>query len=251
MSAPPAQLTAAVGSIAAFQPESERIDPYLERLQLYLTANNFPDERKVAALLTLVGSTAYEVLRSLLAPALPQTKTYDELVQVLRNHYAPKPMVIAERFHFHRRNQQSGESIAEYIAELRKLALHCEFGDYLNQALRDRLVCGLLHDSIQKRLLAEADLTLARALTLAQGMEAASKNTQSLKSQEAAIRQVYKPPSGKPGKGPPSGRDSGNSKGQVCYGCGRSNHIPAECIHRDSECHTCGKKGQHLSCMSQ
>ena len=183
MSAPPAQLTAAVGSIAAFQPESEWIDSYLERLQLYLTANNFPDERKVAALLTLVGSTAYEVLRSLLAPALPQTKTYDELVQVLRDHYAPKPMVIAERFHFHRRNQQSGESIAEYIAELQKLALHCEFGDYLNQALRDRLVCGLLHNSIQKRLLAEADLTLApRALTLAQGMEAASKNTQSLKS---------------------------------------------------------------------
>jgi len=33
--------------------------------------------------------------------------------------------------------------IAEYVAELRSLAAHCDFGDYLEEALRDRLVCGL------------------------------------------------------------------------------------------------------------
>ena len=97
----------------------------------------------MATLLSIVGGTAYEILRSLLAPALPQTKSYTVLVETLQKHYAPKPLVIAERFHFHRRDQKSGESIAEYIAELRKLSIHCEFGDYLNQALRDRLVCGL------------------------------------------------------------------------------------------------------------
>ena len=99
-------------------------------------------------------------------------------------------MLIAERFHFHRRNQQNGGTISEYIAELRKLALHCEFGDYLDQALRDRLVCGLLSDSIQKRLLAEADLTLTRALSISQGMEAASKNTQSLNAKKPLLRSV-------------------------------------------------------------
>ena len=100
------------------------IDSYLERLELYLTANNFPAGRKVQALLTLVGSTKYEVTRSLRAPTLPQDKTCDEIVEVLKAHYAPKPIVTAERFHFHRRNQQYGETISEYIAELRKLALH-------------------------------------------------------------------------------------------------------------------------------
>ncbi len=64
-----------------------------------------------------------------------------------------KPLEITERFHFHRRNQQSGETIADYIATLRKLALHCEFEEYLDQALQDRLVCGLLSEHIQKRLL--------------------------------------------------------------------------------------------------
>ena len=165
-------LTTAIGSIAAFQPESERIESYLERVELYMTANNFPEGRKVAALLSIVGGTAYEILRSLLAPALPQTKSYTVLVDTLQKHYAPKPLVIAERFHFHRRDHKSGESIAEYIAELRKLSIHCEFGDYLNQALRDRLVCGLRSEAPQKQLLAESGLTLARAMSLAQGMEA-------------------------------------------------------------------------------
>ena len=55
--------------------------------------------------------------------------------------------------------------------ELRRLSIHCEFGDYLEQALRDRLVCGLLSQSTQKKLLAEADLTLAQALSIAQGTE--------------------------------------------------------------------------------
>ena len=63
------------------------------------------------------------------------------------------------RFHFHRRDQAADESIAEYVAELRRLSTNCKFGATLNDALRDRLVCGMRNTSAQKRLLAEADLT--------------------------------------------------------------------------------------------
>ena len=36
---------------------------------------------------------------------------------------------MAERFHFYRRDQSAGETISEYIAELRRLSTHCEFLD--------------------------------------------------------------------------------------------------------------------------
>ena len=97
------------------------------------------------------------------------------------NHYAPKRVVIAERFHFYRRNQAPGESIAEFVAELRKLSTHCSFKDsQLEEALRDRLVCGLRSVATQRRLLTEAKLTFADALKTAQGMEAAERNAQTL-----------------------------------------------------------------------
>ena len=115
-----------------------------------------------------------------MAPNLPKDKDYDSLADVLKQHFDPKPLVIAERFHFYKRVQSSTESIAEFVADLRRLSIHCEFGTFLNEALRDRFVCGVEDQHIQKKLLAEDGLTMARALGIAQGMEAAAKNSKEL-----------------------------------------------------------------------
>ena len=109
------------------------------------------------------------------------TKSFPELKAVLTKHFEPKPVIIAERFQFHHRNQAVGETVAEYEAELRKLAIHCAFGEYLSEVIRDHIVCGLHSESTQKRLLAEDDLTLAKTIEIAQGMEAAECNAVRLK----------------------------------------------------------------------
>ena len=63
--------TGQVGHIGEFVPEVENVSAYLERLQLYITANSIPEEKKVSVLLTVVGAKVYSLLRSLVAPALP------------------------------------------------------------------------------------------------------------------------------------------------------------------------------------
>jgi len=75
------------------------------------------------------------------APANPRDKTFKQLADILHQHFNPKPLIIAEHFHFHKCDQGPGETIGEFLAELRCLATHCDFGDYLDQALRDCLVC--------------------------------------------------------------------------------------------------------------
>ena len=72
-----------------------------------------------------------------------------------------------------------------YVAELRKLATHCNFGGNLNETLRDRLVCGLRNMQIQKRLFSEAKLKYSKAVEIAVVMETAIRgasvsSTQSL-----------------------------------------------------------------------
>ena len=81
-----------------------------------------------------------------------------------------------QRFQFNSRVRRDGESIADYVAELRKLAEFCNYGDSLNKMLRDRLVWGVKDAYTQKKLLAERDLTLATAVQLAQSAEIAEKN---------------------------------------------------------------------------
>ena len=166
------------GCIDEFHPENESIEAYLERLDLYFRANDIKDEQKrVSIFLSVMGGKTYSVLRDLLAPVKTLEKSFDELSSELRKHFQPKKIVIAEQFHFHRRNQAPEENITEYIAQLRKLTTHCEFGDHLSEALRVRFVCGLKSEVIQKRLLSEVDLTFKRAVDIAQAIEAAEQHT--------------------------------------------------------------------------
>ena len=195
-----------IGKIDEFKPEQESVATYLERMELFFVANNIKEaEKQVTVFLSVVGANTYTLLRGLVAPEKPKDKSFAQLTEVLKKHYEPTRIVIAERFYFHRRGQQVGESIAQYVAELRRLAIHCEFDAYLEDALRDRFVCGIRSESIQRSLLTEKNLSLARAVELAQCMEAAEKNALSFKGAEAPIQNVQQSsvPSGATHRQPP------------------------------------------------
>ena len=59
--------------------------------------------------------------------------------------------------------------------ELKRLALKCEFGAFLEEALWGQLVCRLKNIQIQKKLLAERELTLKKAFETAPSMELGDK----------------------------------------------------------------------------
>jgi hypothetical protein len=149
-----------LGNLQEFNPDNETIVVYLERMQMFFEVNNVEDAKRVPVLLTANGAK-YSLLRDLVSPATPREKSLDELVKVLKDHFEPKPLVIAERYRFYHRDQRTDESIAEYLAVLKKLASTCKFRNFLDEALRDRLVCGVRSKAIQKKLLAEDGLTLA------------------------------------------------------------------------------------------
>ena len=112
---------ATLGSIESFRPGSEDWNAYSERFDQYIIANDIKDEKKiVATFLTTIGSKTYNLLRDLLAPTKPSEVKFTALVKTLRDHYEPKPIGIAERFHFHKREQHAGEGVAGYSAALKK-----------------------------------------------------------------------------------------------------------------------------------
>ena len=91
-------------------------------------ANGITDEKLVPTFLSIMGPKTFNLLRDLLQPVKPGSKTYEEIVDILTNHLSHKPLVIAERFRFHKRGQEEGESDTMFMAARRKLAEHCEFG---------------------------------------------------------------------------------------------------------------------------
>ena len=176
----------------------------------------------------------YGLLRSLTAPKAPKESSFKELLELLKAHFKPAPIVIAERYWFHCRDQAAGESIGDYVAELCRLTAHCHFEattDNLEEVLRDCFVCGLRNESTRKRLLTEKDLTFLKALEIAKSLETAAKDAQQLKGSEQAGT-VHNVASWSPRK-------------EACYRCGKTNHKASDCKFKEAVCYNCGKRG-HL-----
>ena len=71
---------------------------------------------------------------------------------------------------------------------------------------------------------------MTKAVKLAQGMEAAERNTRSLKGSDPAIRRL-------------TGRPGVRKQQQPCSRCEKTTHTPSDCRFKVAECHACGKKG--------
>ena len=100
--------------------------------------------KKRAIFLTELGADSFTLVNDLLTPRSAKEVELTEITRV--EHYNPAPLEIAESFHFSTRVRKEGESIADFIVALKKLSIHCNFGVYLNRALRDRFVCGLNYE---------------------------------------------------------------------------------------------------------
>ncbi|OON21580.1 hypothetical protein X801_02523, partial [Opisthorchis viverrini] len=157
----------------------------------------------VNVLLTICGSATYRLIRSLVAPDLPNKNTFDDLVSIAFKHYKPKPSIIAQRFKFNTRVQKEGESI---VLEVRSHTGQCDYKNFRNDMLRDRLVVGrrnariqqclLAHNRlvvgrrnarIQQCLLADSNLNLETIFDTAVVLEAAENNASSLQSVKPTV----------------------------------------------------------------
>ena len=227
---------ATYGRINEFEESSEEWSQYVDRMGHYFTANEIDDADKQRAIfLPVCGSKVYKLICDLLAPAKPDTKSLKDLVELVKNHVQPKPSEIVQRYKFHSCFRSKDQSNSDYVAHLRHLSFDCNFGDTLDAMLRDRFVCGVNDERIERRLLAEKELAFEKALTNAKLMEQATKNVSDLQK-EGNVNVVK------------SGRTF-QQKGETrreqkeCWRCGGKNHGPSECYFKDAECYNCHGKG--------
>ena len=132
-----------------------------------------------------------------------------------------------------------------YVAKLRKLLVHCDLKAKLNDALRDRLVCGIKKENIQKRLLSESDLKLEETIESATAMKTAAKDTVELQHQHRPDS-VHKPSK----RHIVSAKQKENNK--ACFRCARSNLTLYQCHFKEETCRFFSKKGYlERACLSK
>ena len=96
--------TALISSTGAYESLLEMFTANLERLEQFLFANDIgqcavnaseavkgaADRKKVAVIISVIGSSTYNILRDLCSPAKPNDKSFTEICQLLQTHYKPR-----------------------------------------------------------------------------------------------------------------------------------------------------------------
>ena len=210
--------------------EPEPWDNWEERLSSHLACCIVRNEnQKRNVLPSTVGAETYGSMKNLLGEERPNTKSYDQLVQLVKEHKYLTPPWQSERIKFLNRDRRKDESVSDYMAVLRKLITTCKYNanEYDTQ-LRDRLLHGCGDTDMQRAI-----TDVGEQLTLKTAVEAAklheSKlhslkevNTSSIDEQVNAV--IYK-----------------------CWRC-RGRHSPEKCFHRNAKCHDCSKVGHLRRC---
>ena len=250
--APTVRVAGLVGVVAPFNGKEEEWIDYAEQLEHYFITNDITDvAKKRAILLNAVGASTYRLIKTLALPGVPKDFTFEQIVKKVTAHYNPKSFVIIKRFEFNTRVQKEGESVAKFVAVLRKITEHCEFGTSLDGLLCDRLVCSIFDKKVQHRFLQESKLTYKQALDMALAVEGACKDAKRLQDHREEARAVETRSSEMEEKSTTvnrvtrnAPRNDGHGKTE-CHRCG-GKHPAARCKFKDYECHYCKKKG-HLA----
>ena len=101
-----------IGKIEAFDETTDNWDAYVERVEQYFIANEIKKEKQAALILSLMGNKTFIFLRSLCAPEKPSSLSFDAIFAILQQHLCPKPLLIAERFRFHKHHQLESETVS-------------------------------------------------------------------------------------------------------------------------------------------
>ena len=111
---------------------------------------------------------------------LPDKKdTLEEAEKALEQYFAPKRNVVAERYKFRSRKQNSDEPFDAYLSSFRELAKACEFGEFEDEMIRDQIVEKCYSTNFKERLLAHDSLDLAKTIRIARSNEHAAQETRS------------------------------------------------------------------------
>ncbi|KAI5742739.1 hypothetical protein M8J77_010808 [Diaphorina citri] len=217
-----------IGDVCKFNPDEEEFSDFNERLEMFFLANGIVDDKqKCAIFISSMSASTFKILKSLISPKKVNKCAFKDVIKCMSEHYCTNRLVITERYKFYKYCQEPGQSIPSYIAKISELASHCRFEDFLDQALRDKFVCGLSNNAIRSKLLDQDDnLSFKEACDIAKCKQVAMSENENILM---------------PSKKSDTYMENVNVVQNRCKHCGYSHS--SLCKFRRARCHKCKELG--------
>ena len=233
---------------------SENWERWKKEFQFYLTAtesNDKDEDVKTSRLLTTIGEKARDIYYTFTFAEEGDNMKLTPVMAKFDEYFNLKKNLPYTRFKFFTYNQASGQTIDEYVTELKSRSRHCEFGTLRDSLVRDRIVAGIQDAKVRERLLRETDLTLEKAMAICRAAEATKKQAEEIKTSPPSDnvdavnfrrRDTRHPASQRPkANGPGTSRTHEQSK--ACKYCGHTVRMRGENAQLTVKCATTVESG--------
>src|SRR6218665_739847 len=128
--------------------------------EFYIAANGVTsDVQKRASLLHTAGMAVQDLFETLSEPGPPggnaddAASAYDVAMGALEAHFPPKLNPPYERHVFRQMKQESKETVDQFVSRFRRQAENCEFGEQLEENVRDQVIDKCSSSLFRRKLL--------------------------------------------------------------------------------------------------
>ncbi|GFS77861.1 hypothetical protein NPIL_168011 [Nephila pilipes] len=189
------------------------------------------EENKLPLLSNYVTSNVYQFIND--------CTTYTGAIAILDSLFIKKRNVIFARHCLSTRNQQTEETVSEYLQVLNQLSKDCDFTDvkaeeYRKEYVRDAFIRGLKCPRIRQRLLENTSMTLDQAFEQARTLESAEVHAASYMGNSFPVQSAAMKTDDFSEETLATSAASSSSRSQKCFFCGNDLHSRTICPARDS-----------------
>lgn len=181
---------------------------------------------------------------------IKDSKTFENAEDILKIRFVKPKSNIYARHKLFTTRQQPGESLSQFLDQLKSLSLDCDFKATTaeiirEEAIRDAFINGMSSSAIRQRLLEFMTLDLATAVAQARAMEMAQIQSSSYGHDSSSFptAAINDAAGAAEVEAVEVTAKISNVSSRKCFFCGGSVHPRAECRAKNATCNKCNKVG--------
>ncbi|XP_062707298.1 uncharacterized protein K02A2.6-like isoform X1 [Aedes albopictus] len=148
-----------IGSIDQYQ-RHKSFTHYVERFEVMCKLNKVNAETKQSWFISVSGDEVFEEIKLIFPKKDVCEIPYDEMIKKLKARFDKVEPALMNRYEFYNRIQKPNESAENFVLAVKLLAENCNFREFKDEAIRDRLIIGLRDKDLRKKLLMDDDVNL-------------------------------------------------------------------------------------------
>ncbi|XP_062715960.1 uncharacterized protein LOC134291782 [Aedes albopictus] len=148
-----------IGSIDQYQ-RHKSFANYVERFEILCKLNKVSAETKQSWFISVSGDEVFDEVKLIFPKKEVSEIPYDEMIKKLKARLDKVEPALMNRYEFYNRLQRSNESAENFVLAVKLLAENCNFREFKDEAIRDRLIIGLRDKELRKKLLMDDEVNL-------------------------------------------------------------------------------------------